>query len=239
MLYGEQPEPDADTTGQQELVALDPPPELAVITTQTCDVDEQGEIRRKPWIQYAPLFKVAENSRPGGLNTFALDGPDLPAGEWYVDLRFEGSAEKNVMVGVQAVRGFDTEAAADRFGHHLGHLRARPALANHLVETVTEHLRQFRKNTTSGKRKRLRREVAEVRLDIQDGTRMKPRAVRIVVLHTGEPSEATMEWFGEWWDEARVAAKATDIELHAVLHLDATKLDYLAIKDLVIIDISG
>jgi hypothetical protein len=185
------------------------------------------------------LFKASENSRLGGLYTFALDGPDLPRGEWYADLRFEGCAEKNVLVNMQPVRGFGTEAAADRFGRHLGHLRARPALANHLVETVTEHLRQFRKNTTSGKRKGLKREVAEVRLDIQDGTRMKPRAVRVVVLHAGEPSEATKEWFGEWWDEARLAAKAAGIELHAVLHLNAARLDYLAVKDLTIIDLSG
>jgi hypothetical protein len=100
-----------------------------------------------------------------------------------------------VLIGLTPVRGFSSEEKADAFGRHLGHLRARPALANHLVETVTEHLRQYRKASTSGRRKAMRREVAEVRLDITDGTRMKPHAVRIVVLHNGEPSDEMKTWF--------------------------------------------
>lgn len=236
VLYGDQPA--GDPTGEHELAALDPPPEFAVITSQTCDIDEDGRPRRKPWIQYAPVFEVSEDTRLG-LTTFELDGPDLPDGEWYADMRFEGCAEKSILVGMTPIRGFATEEQADRFGQHIGHLRARPALATHLVETVTEHLRQYRKNSSKGKRNMLKREVVEVRLDIQDGTRMQPRAVRVVVLHDGEPSKDATEWFGEWWDEAREAAGAAEIELHAVLHLDARSLDYPAVKDLVPVDSSG
>jgi hypothetical protein len=137
------------------------------------------------------------------------------------------------------IRGFATETQADRFGQHLGHLRARPALATHLVEAVTEHLRQYRKRATKGKRNMLKREIVEVRLDIQDGSRMEPRAVRVVVLHDGEPGEDARDWFGKWWDEAREAAEAANISLQAVHHVDARALDYPAIKDLVIVDLSG
>lgn len=238
VLYGDQPDDNAETTGEQELAALDPAPELAVITSQTCDIDEQGLPRRKPWIQYAPLFKVSEDTRLG-LTTFELDGPDLPDGEWYADLRIEGCAEKSILAGMTPIRGFATERDADRFGEHLGHLRARPALANHLIDTVTEHLRQYRKNASKGKRNMLKREIAEVRLDIQDGSRMEPHAVRLVALHSGEPRDETKEWFAEWFDAAREAAAAAEIELHAVHHVDATALDYPAIKDSVIVDLSG
>ena len=68
---------------------------------------------------------------------------------------------------------------------------------------------------------------------------MEPRAVRMVVLHTGEPSAAAREWFGEWYDAAREAAEAEGISLQAVHHVDATALNYPAIKDLVIVDLSG
>ena len=44
VLYGDQP--DGETTGEHELAVLDPPPEYAVITSQTCDIDEQGLPRR-------------------------------------------------------------------------------------------------------------------------------------------------------------------------------------------------
>jgi hypothetical protein len=238
VLYGETPAGDELPTGAQFAIALDPAPQLAVITSQTCDIDEQGLPRRKPWIQYAPMFRTIDAPRRG-LYTWPLGGEQLPDGEWYADLRIEGSAEKNVLVGVEPIRGFSTEADADAFGRHLGHLRSRPALANHLVETITEHLRQFRKDTTEGKRKRFRREVVEVRLDITDGSRMEPHAVRIVVLHKGDATVEMQEWFGEWYDDARHEAAGKGIELHAVHHVNARELDYVAIKDLLILDLSG
>lgn len=238
VLYGEQESEAGQSTGERFAVALEPAPELAVITSQTCDIDEQGLPRRKPWIQYAPLVKVSEAPRRG-LNTWPLDGLQLPAGEWYADLRIEGCAEKNVLVGLTSVRGFSSEEKADAFGRHLGHLRARPALANHLVETVTEHLRQYRKATTKGHRNAMRREVVEVRLDITDGSRMKPHAARLVVLHRAEPTKAMRKWFDEWYDAARADAAAVDIELHAVHHVDASRLEYVAIKDLIVLDLSG
>jgi hypothetical protein len=46
----------------QFAVALEPAPELAVITSQTCDIDEQGLPRRKPWIQCARLVSWKSGS---------------------------------------------------------------------------------------------------------------------------------------------------------------------------------
>lgn len=236
VLYGEQP--DDASTGELLLAALDPAPQLAVITSQTCDIDEQRRPRRKPWIQYAPLVDDA-NAPRRGLNTWALDGPGLPSGDWYVDLRIECCAEKNVLVGMGRTRGFATEAAADAFGRHLGYLRSRPALANILVETVTDHLRQHRKAAANSAKRMLKRSIVEVRLHIQDGSRMEPRAVRLVAMHEGPPTDAAREWFGTWWDAARPAAEREGIELHAVHHVDARELDYPAVKDLLVVDISG
>jgi len=123
VLYGE-PFAEGAPTGAQFAVALEPAPELAVITTQTCDVDEQGLPRRKPWIQYAPLVRTSDG--PGrGLSIWPLDGPKLPAGEWYADLRIEGCAEKNVLVGLKPIRGFSSEGKADEFGRHLGQLNRK------------------------------------------------------------------------------------------------------------------
>ncbi len=238
VIYGEQESEAGQSTGEQFAVALEPAPDLAVVTSQTCDVDEAGLPRRKPWIQYAPLVRTSDAPRRG-LATWPLDGPELPDGEWYADLRIEGCAEKNVLVGLSPIRGFSSEEKAEAFGLHLGHLRARPTLANHLVETVTEHLRQCRKAATTAQRKAMRREVIEVRLDITDGTRLKPHAVRLVVLHRAEPTDAMTAWFEEWYDAARPDAAAADIELHAVHHVDASRLDYVAVKDLLILDLSG
>jgi hypothetical protein len=238
VLYGDSSGEEGPPTGGQFAVALEPAPEFAVITSQTCDIDEQGMPRRKPWIQYAPLIRTSDAPRRG-LNTWPLDGAGLPEGDWYADLRIEGCAEKNILVGLTPVRGFASEDKADAFGRHLGHLKARPALANHLVETVSEHLRQHRKAATKGQRNMMAREVSEVRLDITHGSRMKPQAVRVVVLHTAHPTPAMKTWFDEWYDAARPDAAAKGIELHAVHHVDASQLDYLAVKDLIVLDLSG
>jgi hypothetical protein len=92
VVYGESTG-EAAPTGAQFAVALEPAPNLAVITTQTCDVDEQGLPRRKPWIQYAPLFRTSDAARRG-LNTWPLDGPELPDGEWYADLRIRAAPRR-------------------------------------------------------------------------------------------------------------------------------------------------
>lgn len=238
VIYGEASDSDEADLYDRFPVALEPAPSLAVITSQTCDIDEQGIPRRKPWVQYAPLFDASDAPRRG-LYTWPLDGSGLPAGEWYADLRMEGCAEKNALIGFTPIRGFASELRADEFGRHLGRLRSRPALANHLVETVTEHLRQFRKGASNGVRRRIRREVAEARLDIADGSRMEPRAVRVVVIHGGEPSDELREWFDEWYDAARLPAGEKGIELHAVRHVNGVNLNYLEVKDLITIDLSG
>lgn len=238
IIYGQADDESGDDTDEQFLVALDPPPAWAVITTQTCDLDEQLSPGRKPWFQYAPVLRT-EDRGGSGLFAWSLNGDDLPTGEWYADLRFEGVAEKTILAGLTPVRGFASESDAIAFGRHLGHLRARPAFANRLVEAVTEHLRQFRKNSSEGIRKRTRREITEVRLDITDGSRLDPKAVRLVVLHGTTPTPETVDWFGKWFDAARPGALAVGIELHAVRHVNASGLDYHEIKDLAIIDISG
>jgi hypothetical protein len=108
VLYGESSGEEGPVPGAQFAMALEPAPQLAVITSQTCDIDEQGLPRRKPWIQYAPLVSTSDAPRRG-LNTWPLDGTGLPDGDWYADLRIEGCAEKNTLVGVKR-----TEASPPR-----------------------------------------------------------------------------------------------------------------------------
>jgi hypothetical protein len=68
---------------------------------------------------------------------------------------------------------------------------------------------------------------------------LKPHAVRLVVLHQSEPTDEMTAWFDEWYDAARPDASVVDIELHAVHHVDASRLDYVTVRDLIILDLSG
>jgi hypothetical protein len=181
-------------------------PEFGIITTQTCDLSEQGR-PTQPWFQVSPVYRLEGQSEEqerllSKAYTAELTGPDLPDGRWVADLRIEVPLEKTVLVGRHPIAGFATEQEADDFGRRLGVRRARAALADELVKAVIRLI---------GKRKRNNRaraaavwsEIYKLGLQIEEGSRMKPTAVRLHVISAGEPSDLVTEWFEAWEDRAR------------------------------------
>jgi hypothetical protein len=231
----EDDDPDEDELiSQVEELHPDDGPELGIITTQTCDLDEQGK-PTQVWFQVAPVFPVpvdpADAERLLGKQyRVELDGPDLPPGRWMADLRIEVPIEKSWLVGHTPMRGFDSEEKAEWFGRKIGRRRARPALANKLVDTVTGLLRERKQVKKPKALKTLTREiwnddVYRVMLEIESGTRLEPVAVRLHVICDGEPTQRAEAWFGEWEDQARHVAAAVGIELHATHLHDAREVD--------------
>jgi hypothetical protein len=125
--------PDHDESQVVELHPDDAPP-YGIITTQTCDLAEQGT-PTQPWFQVSPVYEVAEEARASKSYLIELTG-ELP-GRFGADLRIELPLEKSMLVGRVPIAGFGTEAEAEDFGRFLGARRARAALANELVETIT------------------------------------------------------------------------------------------------------
>ena len=62
-------------------------------------------------------------------------------------------------------------------------------------------------------------------LQIEEGTRLKPVAVRLHVLSMGQPSDQVLGWFADWEDATRVEAEAVGITLLTTRHHDATNMD--------------
>lgn len=211
-------EDEADSA-VEELHPDDSPP-LGIITSQTCDVDEQGE-PMQPWFQVSPVYKLigSEDEQAWLASkqfTYELSGPGLPEGRWIADLRVEVPLEKSALIGRAPIRGFASEQEAEEFGKRLGVRRARPALANRLVDAIIALLRGRR-----GKRKGMwKNQIFRLMLEIEGG-RLTPVAARLHVITNVEPSEDVRDFFDEWEDETREGAQQVGIDLWETRYHDA------------------
>jgi len=203
---------------------------LAVITSQTCDVHEEGT-PLQPWIQVSPLRGLPATFAGRTLPAFLypVKPPDLPDGIWAIDLRIEVPVEKTVLIGQKVRSAFRGEDEVIAFGDALGLRRDRAALATTLTSAVGSTLRQRRRNKDSF-RKALRDEVYRVTLNIDEGSRQLPTSVRLHIVTHGPPTERVKKAFGDWWDEASVLCATKGIKLlpnayHDRSHTDLSEYD--------------
>ena len=158
-------------------------PEMGVITSQTCDLNEEGE-PLQPWFQMSPLHKLPVSctgkTLPGFM--YRIETPVGETGEWAIDLRVEVPVEKTVLVGRPFRSAFRTEADEIRFADALGRRRDRAALATSITSTVGHTLRERRRKKDSFK-KVLRNEVFKAMLNVEEGTRSDPTSVRVHVIY--------------------------------------------------------
>jgi hypothetical protein len=84
-----------DPALEEDILQLDEElsPPYGLITSQTCDIDEQGP-PRKPWIQVVPVYDARASLPPGSEGNLQrhrigylhlLSGPALPEGTWIAD----------------------------------------------------------------------------------------------------------------------------------------------------------
>ena len=217
---------DADPSQVDEFHP-DDAPRYGIITTQTCDINEQGT-PTQPWLQVAPVYALEgeEDSDAESLKKnyiVRLTGSGLPPGVWVADLRLELPLEKPLLAGRSPISGFSTEEEAEQFGRLLGERRARAALGNELVESVTGMLRKRKANNKRSKKVWPR--LYSIRLQIEEGSRLKPVAVRLHVISDEAPVADTRDWFDKWEDRAREEAGKVGITLHTTRHHHATKVD--------------
>lgn len=235
-----EPHAEADEGKPQiELVGLDPAPPFGIITTQTCDLNEQRGQKLQPFFQVAPVYAVAAGQRDAILrreNIVPILSPTASDDEtqWVADLRIEFPLEKSVLAHRQPIRVFADEAEQISFAERLGARRARPALANELHDVIAASINKKRSNNKSRSRP-VFAQIYKVSLAIEEGVRMRPVRVRVVVVCREEPSEQVREWFGSWYDTARDRAEAAGITLHATGFRDARCFDL--IRDAHLVDL--
>lgn len=185
-------------------------PIYGLITSQTCDLNEQRPEPQQPWIKIAPVYNlegVLDGGRVGQVtqhrigHLVKLTGPALPSGLWVADLRVEFPVEKGWLVGREPIAGFGDEAGFFMLARRLARRSDRPALANSVSDGVVNHLRAKLNKMNRAKQTRLLDDIREFRLSIT-GDRLAPTTARLMVITHNVMSMDIKEWFDEWWQEA-------------------------------------
>jgi hypothetical protein len=215
---------DADGPQQREFDFMEVESEYGVITTQSCDLSEEG-VPAQPCFQACPVIRheVDGSSLPEYLAP--LDPPDLPEGNWAADLRLEVPLEKSVLVGRRPIAGFPNEDGYLDFARRLGRRKERPAVSSELVDAVAKTLKRRKSNTPSFKRM-MRDHVRAVRLAIDEGPRLNPTIARVHFIGVGPLPDDVRDRLERWWqEEAYPDAEANGINLLPNEYHDGTRMN--------------
>lgn len=213
------------TTGEggtgEELIELsaESRPEYGLITTQTCDLVEEGRPDH-PWFQVVPVYPILdldeagrsllENHRRSHL--VLLDSPALPDGTWVADLRLEVPIEKSWLVGQDPIEAFRTEDAYELLGERLAAKKNRPAVATEAVDAVIRPLQNWLQGNAGG---REAAKVEQLRLAVGPSRLQVDRASLLVLTNESPLPVEEREPWDRWWDRTRPKAAAAGIDLLA------------------------
>jgi hypothetical protein len=228
-----------DSNAPREPVEVHPDrrPPYGLLTSQTCDIHEEGD-PIMPWIQVVPVYVVNPDSR---LLTHAhivrLAGASFAAQNFVADLRIEFPLEKGELVGIEPIPGFATESEYLHLAEVLGRRRQRAALASEVNDIIRAVMRRKRSNNRN-RWDRVHGEVHKVKLDIEDGTRLKPLAMRLYIVSAAPLSEDAHSWFEEWWDLAHEVAEENGLRLQQNGYLDQTHFDVALYDSLIEMDLN-
>jgi hypothetical protein len=158
---------------------------------------------------------------------------------WVADLRLECSVEKSVLAGRTPIDAFADELDEIAFAERLGRRRDRAAMAN-AVNDVLDRQMTNKISANKTKAKRVFESVHGLRLEVAEGLRLEPVAMRVHVLLSRDPSSddaainEAKDWFESWWDRATAAGEANTPTLrvlpnrfHDVARVDVRVYDRL------------
>jgi hypothetical protein len=191
----------------------------------------------QPFLQVSPVYRYSEDRADldearRRLYLWPLTASPFHAGVWVADLRLECCVEKSILVGRVPVEAFADEADELAFAERLGRRRDRAAMGNAVNDVLD---RQMSKKI-SGNRTRAKRVFGSVyglRLEVAEGLRHEPIAMRLHVLLVGDPASKDVvivearEWFDGWWDRASIAGTENSPQLRLLPNAfhDAARID--------------
>jgi hypothetical protein len=215
-------------------------PDYGLITTQTCDLAEEGR-PDQPWFQVAPVYRL-ENLSAEDMELLKahrkssyvlLDPPALDDGAWIVDLRIEVPLEKGWLVGREPIEAFGSEEAYAILGNRLAARRDRPAIATAAMNTVVRPLANWVRGK-AGLREAGR--VDELRLAVGPSPLQVERA-SLLILTRDEPlpDDARIPW-DRWWQRTQPRAAEQGIDLIANQYESLETLSARAYRNSIALD---
>jgi hypothetical protein len=195
--------------------------EYGMVTTQTCDLADEGAGKpRFAWAQVCPVYN-AEASHPtdpskhlldGGARKLIQDGrdqqrmavPGLGNGLWVADFRLEVPVERGWLAAQPRIAVFPNDADRWEVGRRLAWLRARPAFDTRFVKSVQQPLVAALRALAKADRPRyilMHSDVAEV--GVVSASHAEMTDVAITVLYDSLRAETKQWWLDQWeiWNE--------------------------------------
>lgn len=117
----------------------------AIITSQTCDLQNPRRMQVRPFLTVARVFDAATEFDKGNIghirkgnigDLVLLTGACFGDGTWVADLRCEGLIERGVLIGKDPIAGFSDETGYIDFAQRLGAVRSRGAIDDLVRKTV-------------------------------------------------------------------------------------------------------
>jgi len=197
-------------------LAEDQRPAYGLITTQTCDLVEEGRPDH-PWLQVSPVYELLDvpedqlellrDHRRSHL--VLLDSPSLD-GVWVADLRIEMPIEKSWLVGKDPTPSFRTEEQLEVLAQRLAAKKDRPALANSVMTAVVRPLANWLRGN-AGRAEAAK--VDELRLAVAP-SRLEVDRAGLLVLTDGAPlGAADRAPWDRWWQRTQPRAADAGIDL--------------------------
>ncbi len=212
---------------------VDPPEQLGIIVSQTCDVVATGPGARHPTVQVAPIVNLmnvpesrANDVRAGRTVDMVIVTNLHPLGDWAADLRISLPVSKALLIGQQPNRGFLTEEDCLRFSDQIAIKLRRPALHDHIAVDMTRSLEALiRRERVAGAAWMDR--VEQIRVRVTLGDRITPQALELIVITIDEPlSAAEKESLRKWrTGQVKTFAKATGGKLLPLRILPLSKVN--------------
>ncbi len=233
----EEEEKEEQEDGGLAVFTAKQPPPFAVITSQSCDIDEFKPVHA--WIQVAPIYRL--DSPPedwaGHLKRqylVRLTADQFKDELWVADLRIDWPVEKSVLVGRSPITGFASEGDVIAFAARLGRRRDRAVLSNELAEVIDTSLRKQNANKKNASARVYQN--SRVALAIEQGTRRRPLAAALYIITDGKISKNDEDYFQKWWDGARTDAATHGIKLLPNVFLDGNNISVYTYDNLILLD---
>lgn len=229
----------ADPEGEPQFtVDLDPAdrPPWGVITTQSCDVDEEGR-NRKPWVQIAPVYELAaDDPRLGKMRHWDISyfAPIPTLGpNWVADLRIEMPVEKGWLIDQDPQPAFTEDDAFRKFAEFCGRQRFRIAFAtvihDKVFATLKSQLEQFEQAAPSTYEE-FRARLLHLFLDLAGGDTLAPETLQFIFVYETAPPDQARELLDRWWETNLAANDELPFTVLANRYLELSEVKFAEVR---------
>jgi len=218
-------DPDPGLPVDEVVVALESGarPPFGLITTQTCDLFEEGTRQKQPWFSVAPVYDITEVLKNGQLaqidrgeigHIVHLTGERFANGIWVADLRIEVPVEKGWLVGRDPIGGFAERDEYLVLAARLAKRKGRPAISTEVTKALRKPLLEWLK----GAGKPYRSEIHSIRVEAAGDLTTSKSAGLLVVSEADELSEKAKEAWNTWEKAVMDAAAKVGVTVFPSRH---------------------